>query len=134
MKNLILIIAVVVVTSSSHAQSDSGYAGLWKAIVHASNKLTVPTFFMLNSDGTYNWGIDSAAYDPLKNATAGTWSISNDGEIKLIPSDTAAEIRYYQLQEKNLYKYKYSEKNGKKEPVYMLEMDFYIEKISPDIK
>lgn len=37
MKYLILIITVVIVTTSSQAQSDSGYAGLWKAFVYASN-------------------------------------------------------------------------------------------------
>ena len=131
MKKLYLVLSLFFVTSFTFAQTNSDFVGMWKSIVKASGfKTTTPTYLVLNADGTFIWGIDSTASDPMKGTSGGTWGVTNEGEIKFIPADTSAEIRYYQLSGNNRYKYEYTEKNGKKVPVYMLEMDFYIEKIS----
>jgi hypothetical protein len=103
---------------------------MWKCTVRASNnKKTVPAFFILNSNGSYVWGIDSVTADTLEGYSTGSWNLTDEGEIKLIPSDSSAEIRYYKPSGDNMYKYAYYEMDGKKMPVQMLEMDFYIEKL-----
>ena len=132
MNKLIVVILFLFLSSFSFAQSDSELTGMWKSIVQASNKKTVPTYFNLNSDGSYVWGVDSATSEPLPGSSAGTWNLTEDVEIKFIPSDTSSEIRYYKSSGDSMYKYQYYEKDGKKVPVYMLEMDFYIMKISKE--
>ena len=58
---------------------------MWKAIVKAGNKPTTPTYISLNPDFTYIWGIDSSQSDPMRGASKGTWDITSENEIKLIP-------------------------------------------------
>ncbi len=130
MKKIVFILLFLSINSFSYSQSDSGLVGMWKSLVRASNKKTIPTFFVLNSDNSYVWGVDSATADTLSGYSTGIWNLTDDGEIKFVPSDTSREIRYYRPSGNNMYQYKYYEKDGKKAPVYMLEMDFYIERIS----
>lgn len=106
---------------------------MWKSYVKAGNKPnTTQTYMVFNSDGSFLWNIDSLESDPMKNSSGGRWSVTDEGEIKLVPADTLTGVRYYRPSGNNIYIYTYKEKNGKKVKVFMLEMDFYIEKISPD--
>ena len=131
MKNYFLTIIILFISSISFAQSISDYTGMWKSIVKASGlkaQNSYPTYLVLNDDGNYILGIDSTDSDPMKNSSGGKWSVNDEGEIKFIPADTSAEIRYY-VPNGIRYKYEFTEKDGKKIPVNMLEMDFYIEKV-----
>lgn len=135
MRKLFLILIFLFITTISYAQTKSDIVGTWKDIVKVSGlkgNNAAPTYMVLNEDNTFIWGIDSTASDPLIRASTGVWVLTDEGEIKIIPNDSSAEIRYYKPSGENLYKYEYTEKNGEKVPVYMLEMDFYIEKIYTD--
>lgn len=133
MKKLFFIVAILFASSFSFAQSDSNFVGMWKSYVKAGNKPnTTQTYMVFNSDGSFLWNIDSLESDPMKNSSGGRWSVTDEGEIKLVPADTLTAVRYYRPSGNNIYIYTCEEKNGKKVKVFMLEMDFYIEKISPD--
>lgn len=130
MKTITVVFILMIFRSSLIAQTDSDLAGNWKCFVKASLKGdTKPTYMVLNSDGTFIQGIDSTADDPIKNSSRGKWILTGEKEIKLIPDDTSAEIRYYVPKENFLYEYRYTEKEGKKIMIIMTDMDFYIEKI-----
>jgi uncharacterized alpha/beta hydrolase family protein len=78
MKKLFLILSLFLITSFSFAQSDSELVGMWKCTVQASNnKKTIPTFFILNSDGSYVWGIDSVTSDTLNGYSTGIWNFTD---------------------------------------------------------
>lgn len=121
------------ISSISFAQSKSDIVGTWKDMVQVSGlkaNNTSSIYMVFYEDNSFIWGIDSTASDPMARTSNGVWSLTDDGEIKIVPNDTSAEIRYYRPNGENIYKYEYTEKYGKKVPVYMLEMDFYIQKVS----
>ncbi|MBS1518573.1 MAG: hypothetical protein JSS91_10850 [Bacteroidetes bacterium] len=135
MKKIFLTLLFLFITSVSFSQSAADLTGNWKEYVKASgfkeNNIT-PTYMILNEDFTFIRGIDSAASDPMKETSTGKWSLTDDGLIKIIPDDTASEIRYYKPSGENRYKYEFTEKDGKKVRVQMLEMDIFMEKIPAD--
>jgi hypothetical protein len=130
MKKLVILI-IFLTAASVYAQSKSDITGTWEIIVKRSGLKNYPTprqFTVFNDDGTYIWGIDSTNSDPLQSVSKGTWDITDDGLVKLIPSDQAKnEFTYYKLSGDDRLNWNSSEINGKKETV-MLEMSIYLER------
>jgi hypothetical protein len=111
------------------AQKDSTFFGKWQIIIEASNKNTTPTYMLLSPDSTFVTSGDSTFSDYNKKASQGKWKLSSTGDIVLIPTDTSHETHYYKHVSGWKYKYSETEKHGVRTPVYMLEMDIYIEKL-----
>jgi hypothetical protein len=130
MKKINIILLLSFLASFSFAQNKSDYAGMWKSTVKAGNKPTVPTYILLDSNGTYLWGIDSTQTDPMKNTSKGTWDITSENEIKFTTESTPIETKYYVPKGENLYEYMYFDNEGKKTIVGMLEMSLYLQKVN----
>lgn len=128
MRKIIFIVFMVTVTAFACSQNKTDFAGMWKVIIKAGNKNPAPTFIKLNTDGSYVWGFDADG-NVLNNAVQGTWDLTSEGEIKIIPEDKTSDISYYVKKGDNSYKYEYTEKDGVKSMAYMLEMDQFIEKV-----
>lgn len=129
MKKIFLFLIFSVITLFSFAQKDSTFCGKWQIIVDAGNKHTTPTYMLLKADSTFMTSGDSTFVDAKQKASQGKWSVTKTGDVKLVPSDTSREIHYYRHQSGWKFKYYENEKNGVRTPVFMLEMDIYIEKL-----
>jgi hypothetical protein len=127
-----LAILVIILTASVYAQSKSDITGTWEIIVKRSGLKNYPTprqYTVFNDDGTYIWGIDSTNSDPLQSVSKGTWDVTDDGLVKLTPSDQAKnEYIYYKKSGEDRLTWNGREINGKKETV-MLEMSIYLDRI-----
>jgi len=113
----------------SFAQNDSTYFGKWKIIVQAGEKRTTPSYLLLNPDSTFITSADSTFMDAKQKASEGKWKVTSESEIKLIPADTSREIHYYKQTGGWRFKYSSTEKNGVKSPVFLTDMDVYVEKL-----
>ena len=71
MKKSFFLILIIFASSFCYSQTKSDLAGMWKSMVDAGMKKTNPTYFALNADGTYIWGIDSIKSDPNKSSSKG---------------------------------------------------------------
>jgi hypothetical protein len=129
MKKIILLF-LISITTLAYSQTKAELAGVWFSKVDAGEKPTTPSYFVLNSDGTYTWGVDSTGADVLGNSTVGTWDLTLDKEIKIISTDKK-DIKYYApTGADKKYKYKYFEKEGQKTLDKTTDMSIIIQKIS----
>ncbi len=123
---------LLVAISLPHAQSKTDLAGTYKIVVKQSgpkaNFKTTPAYLLLKADGTYIWGIDSTAAEPLKGTSKGKWEVTADKEIKIVPEPGGMPVRYYVNTGGKSYMYRYGETDGKKTPVQRLEIDEFLEK------
>jgi hypothetical protein len=129
MKKTIPILLFSLLSALLFSQTDSTYFGKWKITVVAGEKRTVPSYLLLKSDSTFMTGSDSTFSDQKQKASEGKWKVTSQEEIELIPSDTSREIHYYKHVSGWKFKYASTEKKGVKSPVFMLEMDIYVEKL-----
>ena len=90
---------------------------------------TLVTYLVVNSNGSYIWGIDSAETDPLKNITKGTWEVTSDGDLEFIPENTKNKTSYYS-KTGDVYKYDGYEENGKKKHAALQGMTVSIQKMA----
>jgi hypothetical protein len=127
MNKTIFVILIFLISTLAFPQSKSDIAGVWKATVKAGDKLTNPTYVMLNSDGTYSWGVDADGAVSDK-ATKGTWDLTGENEIKIMPEGGSADISYY-VKKGNQYRYEYVEEKGVKTRAFVSDMDWYLEKV-----
>ena len=128
MKKSLFIFFVLLLTAYTFGQSKTDMAGLWKTYVKAGNKPVTPTYMQLNADGTYIWGVDTSGVI-VDKTSKGTWDLTSENEIKIMPEDKTADISYYVNIGNNKYKCQYIDKDGVKTKVRMLEMDWYMEKM-----
>lgn len=128
MKKMFFVLLVVLLSSYSFSQTKTDLVGIWKAYVKAGNKPTTPTYMLLNADGTYIWGVDTSGAI-VDKTSKGTWDLTSENEIKIMPDDKTADISYYVNIGNNKYKYEFVDKDGVKTKVRMLEMDWYMEKM-----
>ena len=123
---------IILITSAVCFCQTSDYTGMWQIVVKrsAGKNYTTPTEYVeLKSDNTYLWGIDSSKTNPLDGVSKGTWAVTDDGGIKMIPDPNPAnEATYYRKSEDGKLTWDGHEMNGVKEKV-MLEISIYLQKI-----
>ncbi len=130
MKRILIIPALLIAAGVIFGQTKSDLTGKWKIVAAVSNKQQPPpTYLLLNDDGSYLWGIDSAQTDPMKNVTKGTWDLTSDGDIKFMPADPADRGKYYAPRGENMYEYDGYDTNGKRTPEIVLEVSLFIQQI-----
>ena len=130
MKKIFVLIILVFFASNSYSQLKIDLVGVWRITVQAGEKPTTPTYALLNADGSYLWGTDSTGSDPDGKASIGTWDLTLQKEIKIIPVNKTDKIRYYgPMGSDNMYKYKYYEDNGQKVLDKQTDMSVFMQKI-----
>ena len=132
MKLKILSFLLILLTGAAiYAQSKSDITGTWEIIIKRSGSKNYPSpvqYTVFNDDGSYIWGIDSTNSDPLQSVSKGTWDLTGDGLVKMMPQDQSRnEIIYYKESGDDILKWNGSEMNGKKENV-MLDMSIYLQR------
>jgi hypothetical protein len=131
MKKIILALILVFVSTAIFAQSKSDLAGMWKIVTMVGSPKgdnMKPTYFYLNPDGSYVWGVDSTEQNPTTGTVKGTWDLTSDGYIKITP-DGDRGTYYSPRGDSYMYDYYGYDKNGKKVPEIVLEMSIYIQKL-----
>lgn len=129
MKKTFLVLFVLCAAAVSFGQSKSDLAGVWRVTLKAGNKPTTPSYIMFNSDGSYLWGVDSLG-NPEDNIIKGTWDLTAENEIKIIPADATDKISYYAPTGTNMiYQYRFYEENGQKVKDRSTDMSLYIQKL-----
>jgi hypothetical protein len=130
MKKLFFIPLLLFIAVSGFGQTKSDLAGTWKIVTAVSNKQQPPpTYLLLNADGTYLWGIDSAQTDPMKSVTKGTWDLTSERDIKFLPADQSDRGKYYAPRGENMYEYDGYDVNGKRTPEIVLEVSLFIQQV-----
>ncbi len=131
MKKIYLILILFFVSTIAFSQTQFYLPGLWKATVKAKNTTTLSTYILLDTDGTYIWGVDSSSRQPnnIDKSVRGTWGLTGENEIKLIPADETGNVSYYVKINEVKFKYMYYDKNGVKTKDNIPEMSYYLEKI-----
>jgi len=103
---------------------------MWRIYHELGKKKSTAGYVLLNDDKTYLWGIDSSQSESMKNTIKGTWELTSKPEIKFIPDDINAQVKYFVQREDTRYDYYAYDKDGVKTQETSLEMMIYIEKIS----
>ena len=112
---------------TSYTQTQSDLSGMYKIVLKLSGGKTNPaiTYAMLNSDGTYAWGIDSSKSDPMDGVSKGVWNVSPENEIKLV--DNSNYTRYF-VSNGSMFRYVYYDKDGVKTKDQSTDTSLFIQK------
>ena len=131
MRKLIFFVLIAMFSVYAFGQTKAEMPGIWKSTVKAGNKPTTPTYMLLKDDGTFKGNVDTSGNEITGTTPwTGKWDLTSENELKFMPDDATAEIRYYTpLGNDMLYRYTLVEKDGVKTKVHMLEMDFYLQKM-----
>jgi hypothetical protein len=129
MKKITSLLLFMLFATGSFAQTDSTYFGKWKIMIVTGEKSVTQSYMLLKNDSTFLTSSDSSFADAKQKVADGKWKVTAAGEIKLIPSDTARDIHYYEHETGWRFKYGSTEKHGIKIPATTGKVEIYIEKM-----
>ena len=129
MKIIFLSLMIVLAGFTSCSQNKSDIEGIWKITTKMANKPPTVNYIMFNKDNTFKMGIDSLGNKIEGVNLEGTWNVTNEGEIKIIPPANSGDPAYYVKIGDNQYKYTYFDKNGVKTKFTLTDPEWYLDKV-----